>query len=855
MPIPDIYQRMLNESSGLAPRAGAGPPAMPSGSLGQSEDPLNLLWKGLDVLQRPMRMVSESYGELAQGEGDLTEALSRGFSGKYEFGTLGEQLFPVSVGTDYDPAEEWGKKAARLAVDIATDPLTYVALGPLRGAVGAGLKGARAITKKLPWPQWMAIATLPSVSVLKRFGKVGGKEAAKGIDKMYVNSRLKTAHAENAMKELLEKIGLTKGKNELTRSKASHWIEMGGTRHGVPNPDPKVGELAEWLSKEFDSMADEFGDFRDLYGEPFKVVHPTLQSAQREVKDLAGKVGLKSSKHEKTREGIWEAFLSGKSLGKDAGVGALTLHKAISKRLKGYTPGVLKEGPSIWKGEAFYSRPFRRTKDYTPWMLKEDVLQTFGTEKGFSKAVDQLAAMNGITKMEAKDILRKFGTPQKAGQLEFAREFKMPEAWIERDPLKYFPRYAEKAYNRMEFAREFGFTGKKLDDLLEKAVGDGLDGGFAESLANIAKGKMPRNMTLDRLARRVMAVQVVTKMGPLSTLANLTQNSNTIIREGGVNFIKGVMRSQTDEGARAGVMAYQRGIHDALMRLAGGESSWANRYLEWVGFSPIERMNRLFAANAGIVSTEAMIRQAGKMTDDLARRRVTNDDIMKTLANGGKMPQEVADKVGFLASEATQHATHWKDIPLWWQSPVWRTAFQYKSFVYQQTRFLMREVMSPATKYFESGGKKGSIAPLMRAAVSFGIGAEVVNLIRQTVRQQAGKLVGIEYEPPPFDEEHPIWQLMQHSMYVGGVGIAGDLIDRAMQRDLKGWLLGPTVGDISDLAEGGARAIRAAGDESEQIQWHRMFAQAQRKMPFVGTLLPRGQETTRKWEDILSAVR
>lgn len=852
MTVPANLQEFAGRSS-LAPRAGAGPPAMPSGSLGQSEGPLNLLWEGLDVLQRPMRMVSESYGELAQGEGDVLEALSRGFSGEYEFGTLGEQLFPVSVGTDYDPAEEWGKKAARLAVDIATDPLTYVALGPLRGAVGAGLKGTRAVTKKLPWPQWMAIATLPSVSVLKHYGKVGGKEAAKGINRMYVGSKLKSAQRQDALKKILEKVGLNRRKDELTRSQASHWIETGATRHGVPNPDPKIGEMAEWLSKQHDDMAGEVERFRDTFGKPFKVVHPTLQSAQKEVGTLTGKLGLGSAKHKETREKIWEAVLSGE--GFEGSAGAQTLHKAVNKRLKGYTPEVLKEGPNIWGGEEFYIRSFQRQRDYVPWMLKDDVLQMFGTEKGFSKAVDQLAVMNGITKMEAKGILQKFATPQKAGQLEFAREFKMPEAWIERDPLKFFPRYVEKLYGRMEFAKEFGFSGAKLKGYLDDAVVDGLDSKFATDLLNVAMGKMPRDPTLDRIARKVMAFQVFTKMGPLSTLANLTQNWNTIIREGGIKFVKGVLRSQTDEGARAGIVAYQRGIHDDLMRLMGGENAWSSRYLEWVGFNPVERMNRLLAANAGIVSTESMIRQAGKMTDDLARRHITNDDIMKTIANAGKMPVEIADKVGFLASEATQHATHWKDIPLWWQSPVWRTAFQYKSFVYQQTRFLMREIMSPAVKYFESGGKKGSVAPLLRAAVGFGVSAEVVNYIRQTTRQYAGKLVGIEYEPPPFDEEHPIWQLMQHSMYVGGVGIAGDLVDRAMQRDLKGWLLGPTAGDISDLAEGGMRAVRAAGDESERIQWHKLFGQIQRRTPFVGTILPRGKETTRKWEDILSAVR
>lgn len=853
MTIPENLQEFLNRSS-LAPRAGL--PVEPSGSLAvpsggsSSSGPLSVLMGGLDLLQRPMRAVSEAYGEF-QEDDDILEGMIRGLTGEYEHGTLGEQLLPKAVGSDYDAAEEWGKKAARLAIDIATDPLTYLALGPARGMIGAGLRGAKAVAKKLPIPQWMAIAALPSLSVVRRYGAEPGKLISRGINRGYVASKAEAGLIEDALKKQVWKTGLHKRGTKRAREDATHWIEEGYARMGIGHTDERVTGLAQHVYETFQTMGGKAEKFKDNFGKGFMVAHPTLASAQIVVKELAQKYGLSKG----LKDEMWQKVLRGESANSAWGKGTRETYQAMKGKLKGYDQKVLEEGPSLFKGEKFYVRPFKLRKDYTPHMLREEVLETLGTTKGFSKGVEELAKLNNISKSEAKKVLENFATPQKAGQLEYAREFKMPELWIERDPLKYLPRYTEKLFNRMEFGREFGLSGERLEKLISGAVDAGLDSRFAGEFSKIAMGQAPRNMTLDRLARKVMAVQVFTKMGPLSTLANLTQNTNTAITYGGVNFLRGVMRSQTDEGARAGVVAYQRGIHDMLMRLTGGESSWANRYLEWVGFNPIERANRLWAANAGIVSTERAIMQAGKMTDDLARRGVTNDDILKVVANEGKMPLEVADRIGLLASEATQHATHWKDIPLWWQSPVWRVAFQYKSFVYQQTRFLMREVMVPANKYFTSGGKKGSIAPLLRAAAGFGIGAQAVSFIRQNVRKQAGKLVGIEYEPPEFDEQHPFWQLFQKSMYVGGVGIAGDLVERSMQRDLKGWFLGPTVGDISDLVEGGFNAMRAAAREDEEVKFWKAGAEAQRRLPFVGTLLPRGKETTEKWEELGGYVR
>ncbi len=843
--------------SGPTPRAGALPPAL--GSLLGSREPEQeegILSVALDYLDRPRAALSEAVGATQHGE-TFAAGLKRGWEGDAVYGSLGEQWIPSDMTPDADPMEEIAKGAARLGIDIVADPANLLFVGPGKYAVGGLLRGARALTKGMRLPQWMAQVMLPTTTVLKMFGGGKGRQAAEGVHKVYNEGKLMAAQWEVALHEQLKMLGLAgKGKAVELRKMADEMVRSGNIGS---HPLPQVNQLATWITDSLKAIGGDVEKYTDYYGKGIQVLDPRLRKAQREVMDFARKKGMAGNKFTASRGEVWEAWRTKNPAGLDAKQRELYDVMQTQLDLADY---VHLGGPTIWEKRKFYERPFSMIDNYAPEMLTDDALEALSNERVFSQAVIDFAKAKNLTFEDARRTLMAARQPARAANIEYARKNLMLDKWLEKDPLNYLPRYFERVAHRLSFGKEWGLDGARLKRQIAGAKFAGLDKRFGDTLLDTALGKYPSSGSVDNVARKIMGAQVMMKMGPLSTLSNLSQNANTIVREGGINFLKGVLRSSSKEGGRAGLVAYQRGIHDALMKYAGGQASFANKYLEFTGFNPAERLNRLLGANAGIVHVERLVaRSKGQMTEELLKRGMTDDDLMRAIANGGKLPIEVADKIGFMASEATQHATHWKDIPLMWQSPYMRIAMQYKSFIYQQTRFLMREVLQPAHKYFASYGKEGTIAPLLRATATFGVSAPVVAHLRDQARglaAQAPRLVGLEpleHEPKEFPPDDWAVEILQDMMYVGGLGMAGDLVERATRRDFKGWLMGPTVGDLSDFVEGSAQLASRAYQGKDLGMPEKMWNQLAKRVPVAGTLLPYKEPLGTRVAEYLDALR
>jgi len=827
---------------------------------------IDKLMAGLDYFSRPGRMISEAVGEFSEGpEGDVLGGAWRGLTGEYEHGTLGEQFIPKSIGSDSDPVEEFFKGAARLGVDIATDPVTWAFTPVGRPIVAGVIKGvskvAGTVGKKLPagYIQALDRLVLPITTTLRRVsarapGKGGSaNRLAEGIEKMYVGQRTKTAFPEDALRKTLKEQGLNKswGKGakeaESIRMQALDHIQTGDFRLGYAHDDSRIQAVAQTWSDQMAMMRNDAINYKDAFGEKFKTMYPGLQAVQKAIRKLFYKKNLMGKDKEEMREQMWKALLAGDETFRGSGEVAGKAYRQMKNKLDKFENARYAEGASVFvnpkNNKGFYAHDFKPLKDYVPQKLSEKGMKELNPEfnpEGFSKFAEQMAKDNHISVPEAKRIIEHMQHPSRAGNIEYARMRNFPEDWLERDPIKLLPVYTERLYGRMAFGKEFGLAGEGFDNLLKDSVAhEGLNASWGSALGDFAKGHTPRDSVFDDVARKVMGFQVMTKMGPLSTLSNATQSINPIVKDGGINFTKGILRTLSEPGQRAGTVAYQRGIHDAFMKIAGGQGTWANRFLTAVGFNTQEKINRFLSANSAIVTAEEMIMKGGKLTDDLIKRGITNKDIISTIENGGKLLDDVADRVALIGSDATQHATHWKDIPLFWQTPSARIALQYKSFVYQQSRFIAREVLGPARKWFLSNGKEGSIGPLARWSVLTGLGGTAVYELRDKIRSGIADLTGEEHEPREWDEENPTWELLQRTMYVGGLGIAGDLAERAARRDLAGWFLGPTVGDLTDVVEGVAAGSKAPEGE---IPWDKLWRQITRRTPGLGTLLPYGGE-------------
>ena len=839
------------------------------GELGDSSPGLwSKTLAALEILGRPQLALGEALGAYARKE-PVGEAAMRGLRGERKYGTPGEQLLPDEPETG--AMESLARATGRLGIDIATDPTWLLGAGVAKAVGGPAARLLSKIPIKKLFPRQLARHALPMTTQLRHFGRIekrilpGGKavfrnpgaktaELLEEADKFF---ELRTGVEARNLEEKARTLGLLGRRSRPLREAAVDHLETGALRSGITHPDSRVQEFARYIDDTLQRIGTEVEGFRDPKGEHFWIVEPVLRSVRRDIVAQARKLKLNSVKW---RDAVWAHVSQGVPPPAGAPAGFAQLASTIQAKLGqvGYRGGLSPFDKN------FYRRPFRRIPNYFPQMPTDDWLTSLGTDEGFSKAAKEIATLNGISEFEASEILRKIAQPRRAGNIEYARTLKMLNR--ERDPLKVLPRYFEQVYGRTEYARRFGVAGGVLDDLLKRTVTkrvqtptgfrtlQGLSATDAQLIRRAILGHPPERSGLERIARGIMGYQVMTKMGPLSAISNFSQNVNTAIMNSGTDFVKGVLRSTTKEGTRQGAIAYERGIRDILEQIASSRGPGAKWWLEWSGFSPVERTNRILAANTGIVTAERLIRQSkGTLTRELTRRGLTSDDLARTVANNWKLPESVADKVGLIGSNLAQHVTRFKDLPLSWQTPEMKLFVQFKSFVFQQTRFILREILSPAFQHFKTNGKEGTLAPLMRAVVGFGLGGQVVAHLRDQAQTLSAKLLRMEHDPrEPIPDDWAV-RVLADSLGVGGLGIAGDLLGRVARRDFKGWLVGPTLGDISDLAElVGGTAIK--GYKTGELDLSRFGPVLMRRVPLLAPILPRGQELKQGLEETIGSL-
>lgn len=397
---------------------------------------------------------------------------------------------------------------------------------------------------------------------------------------------------------------------------------------------------------------------------------------------------------------------------------------------------------------------------------------------------------------------------------------------IELDPLKVMPRYFNQLYHRMAMAEEFGLDGKKIQNLVKKAVDVGDEATGRRLLPKTGQeienyvNSINTDSAFSEVARKVLGFQVLTKMGPMSTISQLSQHGLTAISEGLGNYVKGVTKYISDSELRklAGE-GYGSALRSQLQHLAGSSDETAlfqgrvSKYLDpakWLkasGFTQADSGARRIAFAAGQSSAEGAARRAASLTDDLKKMGV-DQEAFNFFKATGKFPVDTVRKVGLLASEKTQFLNRFTDLPPLWQTPEFRMAVQFKSFAYQMSRFLLKDVMSPAIKYFDTGGKAGSIAPLMRAAITLPAAGNAVAMVRELVSEGAATAVGAKRKRKRrFDYNHPLAQMIEDSTYVGAFGIAGDAFSQAARGNFLEFMLGPTAADIARTTQYGASKI------------------------------------------------
>jgi hypothetical protein len=420
----------------------------------------------------------------------------------------------------------------------------------------------------------------------------------------------------------------------------------------------------------------------------------------------------------------------------------------------------------------------------------------------------------------AQDVIRN----RRQGNLEMERMVNLP--MYEKTPKALFD-YIEQAAERIGQVHSFGKDDTEALKLINQMADEGFDASTARSLFDISVGAQKYGETQKKISGVLRKYNAITKLGT-GAITNVGQSVNTATVVGAIRTLLkapgAALNPKAKEFALKAGVTLDGVIND--LREGAGFSGKVLGSITAPGFNKVEKFNRTLAAWAG-----------KDYADTLAKRAVNSRGARKVLAKmglnaeeivarGGKLTEEEQIKAARSIVERTQFKVDPQDLPGWVSSPWGKVVTQFKSFAYNQTAFLKREILDELAK--------GNVQPLVRF-VAIGIPAGMgIQELKNLVRNRPS-------------EEDSTARVVQGYSQAGGFGLAGDLYTGFFPQN-KGYLsperkaqmaqnalLGPTFGTATEALTSTNKAL--SGD-SEDLQRFGL-----RQVPIAGgtlsnTLLP-----------------
>jgi hypothetical protein len=410
------------------------------------------------------------------------------------------------------------------------------------------------------------------------------------------------------------------------------------------------------------------------------------------------------------------------------------------------------------------------------------------------------------------------------GNLEVAREVDLPGYEKTRDALMS---YIESSADRLAQVYLFGQADEQAMALISRIADEGGDASAVKNLFDIAVGAKKYGAYQERIARALRAFNVLTKMG-LGAITNLSQSLNTATVVGPIRTITNAPRAMFDRETKD--FALQIGVTlDGVLtnlREAGGWEGKLGRDIGAPGFNTVERFNRTLAAVAGRDYARMLAGKARQgeqwAVEALNMMRLDGQDI----ARRGTLTRDEEATAARNIVERTQFKVDPQDLPGWVSSPWGKLVAQFRTFGYNQTAFMAREVIRPAMK--------GNVKPLLTFLI-FGlpVGASMVE-VQNFLRNRPS-------------EEDPVQMIRQWYQRVGVIGLLGDVLAGIAPPNTKylpgeryalqvaGTAFGPSMGTFLEGAGSVATALQGKPEGIER--W------ALKQIPVVGptlknTLLP-----------------
>lgn len=350
-------------------------------------------------------------------------------------------------------------------------------------------------------------------------------------------------------------------------------------------------------------------------------------------------------------------------------------------------------------------------------------------------------------------------------------------------------------------------------DIMTRAARDML--GYENSMSPFERA------TAELADKYLLPFETVTKLG-LSAVSQGSQVLTGVVRTQYKDAFKNTIASFKDPDAQ--MFALESGailsnvVRDAAATLFGGGSAGAQKFLNLVGFTKMDMNARVFGAMQGAAFAEHQSDKLYKLFQAFSKSGEKSPEIAKIeqkLLSIGIDPRDIIAQGGRLTTDQKLLAANsvafdvnfWGDslsLPAFFKTPHGRVITQFKSFAYQQTRFIRKHVIEPWVKYGDAG-------PALRFALLIPLGGEAIADIKSILRNK------------PRTDDLAL-RMLENIAQAGGFGLVADAYLQATRgmSSLASFAVGPAYTDVlsglnaigeasqGNLKKGAEQAVRSA---------------------------------------------
>ena len=510
--------------------------------------------------------------------------------------------------------------------------------------------------------------------------------------------------------------------------------------------------------------------------------------------------------------------------------------------------------------------PFSAVPDnpiYFPQKIKPEFFGK-GIEAAAKKMVSHGSAPDIAT---AERTLQKFVYPRSvriAGNIEKAKVFDLPDDLLRLD-LSAADEYLSQVGETFSRTEVFGQRPNRFLSQVEKAIArEGGDSTIARQVSDRVL-RLSQDHLFESTAESVRALKTVAVFSflGLAQIPNMSQAINSALLTNTRTFIRALARVKANPeqarfiARRSGALTSE--IQREVSRRLGAASSGAQKFLEATQFFKGDTWGRVIASSAGRIHAQEMFQlllenpQSG-----FARRMLSKVGLdPELLLRRGTILESELDLAGKLISDRTQFLGSEVFLPrILTESGAGQLAAIFKSYAINQGRLLKEGLVLEALR--------GNFRPWIPFVTIFPVAGTIVRFAVETVVDGPRILIGVLNGDNSVEDLPAIQDIKSidsikdiitlaadHIGYVGGLGVAGNIIESALIGRLTEDLAGPIVSTGAQLFQRGAKGLERfiVKEEDFQEAFKSLERLLTKRIPLVGRpleslLFPEEREAT-----------